>query len=264
MKINSEILVNDRGIRKMEIKDSHVPKGFAAITSDQMYQIENNGETVCSMNKILMMENAGSRVADFLISEYGNDITTKSVVAVCGKGNNGGDAMVAIRHLQGYMLSMLGIGKTPSLTVILLCNPTDLKTIEAKSNWDIIKRMGSIHTLIYNHNNSNEVKKKIEESDIILDGILGTGIKGKMREPFSIVIDYINGSKDRALIVSIDFPSGTDPDTGLPAEKSVLADVTITFHRLKSGHFVGVKSSGRLIVDKIGIPYEAERGVIQE
>lgn len=248
----------------MEIKDSQVPKGFTAITSDQMYQIENNGEKDCHMNKILMMENAGSRVADFLISEFGKDITTRSIVAVCGKGNNGGDAMVAIRHLQSYILSMSGTGRKSSLTVILLCNPTDLKTVEAKLNWDIIKRLRSINTLIYDEDNVKEVEKRIEESHTILDGILGTGIKGKMREPFSMVIDSINKNKGKSLIVSIDFPSGTDPDTGLVAEKSVLADVTITFHRLKLGHFREAKSSGRLIVDKIGIPYEAERGVIQE
>lgn len=248
----------------MEIKDSQVPKGFTAITSDQMYQIENNGETDYHMNKILMMENAGSRVADFLISEFGNDITTRSIVAVCGKGNNGGDAMVAIRHLQSYILSMSGIGRKHSLTVILLCNPADLKTAEAKLNWDIIKRLESISTLIYDEDNVKEVEKRIEESHIILDGILGTGIKGKMREPFSMVISSINRNKGKSFIISIDLPSGTDPDTGLVAEKSVLADVTITFHRLKLGHFRGAKSSGRLIVDKIGIPYEAERGVIQE
>src|SRR5690349_7020254 len=156
----------------MEIKDSHVPKGFTAITSDQMYQIENNGETECSMNKLLMMENAGSRVADFLISEFGNDISSQSIVAVCGKGNNGGDAMVAIRHLQGYMLSMSDTGRRSSLTVILLCDPTELKTVEAKSNWNIIKRMRSINTLIYNQDNVSAVEKMIKDSHIILDGIL--------------------------------------------------------------------------------------------
>jgi NAD(P)H-hydrate epimerase len=248
----------------MEIKDSHVPKGFTAITSDQMYQIENNGETECSMNKLLMMENAGSRVADFLISEFGNDISSQSIVAVCGKGNNGGDAMVAIRHLQGYMLSMSDTGRRSSLTVILLCDPTELKTVEAKSNWNIIKRMRSINTLIYNQDNVSAVEKMIKDSHIILDGILGTGIKGNMREPFSRIIDFINRNKNKALIVSIDFPSGTDPDTGLLAEKSVLADVTITFHRLKWGHLNASKSSGRLIVDKIGIPYEAEREVLSK
>lgn len=249
----------------MEIKYPHVPKGFTAITSEQMYKIENNGEKDCDMNKILMMENAGSRVADFLISEFGDDIMTKSIVAVCGKGNNGGDAMVAIRHLQGYILSMSDAGRNCSLTVILLSDPANLKTAEAKSNWKIIKRLKSINTLVYNQDNFNEVEKMIKESHIILDGILGTGIQGKMREPFSKVVNSINGRKDKALIVSIDFPSGTDPDTGsVPDGKSILADVIITFHRLKSGHIIGSKSTGRLIVDKIGIPYEAERGVLSK
>ena len=81
-----------------------IEKGYEPISSSQMYEIENNGESIYSMKKTLMMENAGSRIADFLIDEFKENILDNSIVAVCGKGNNGGDAMVAIRHLSGYIL----------------------------------------------------------------------------------------------------------------------------------------------------------------
>ena len=82
-----------------------IEKGFEPISSSQMYEIENNGDSFYSMKKILMMENAGSRVADFLIDEFKENILDKSIVAVCGKGNNGGDSLVAIRHLSGHILA---------------------------------------------------------------------------------------------------------------------------------------------------------------
>ena len=121
-------------------------RGFEPISSDQMYQIENNGENIFSMKKILMMENAGSRIADLLVSEFGDDLFNKSIVAVCGKGNNGGDALVAMRHLSGYILSKNLSEKPPHLAVILLCDPNDLKTSEAVSNWKIIE---NVHADMY-------------------------------------------------------------------------------------------------------------------
>lgn len=248
----------------MELKDSQVPRGFKAISSDQMYQIENNGELEYSMSKILMMENAGSRVADFLIHEFKNKINNKSIVAVCGKGNNGGDAMVAIRHLEGYYQPMIEFKSRPSLTVILLCNPNDLKTSEAKSNWKIIRNMESINTMVYDHEKLNEIEKKINESDIILDGIFGTGIKGEISEPFAKIIDIINKNTGRSFVIAIDFASGMDPDTGAKGEKCVNADATITFHRLKKGHLNKSQESGRIIVNKIGIPSGTEKGIIQD
>ncbi|MGZ5551771.1 MAG: NAD(P)H-hydrate epimerase, partial [Nitrososphaeraceae archaeon] len=71
-----------------------------AISSHQMYEIENIGHTKFGMKKILMMENAGFGVADFIIKRFKNKKVSKlKILAICGSGNNGGDAMVAARHL---------------------------------------------------------------------------------------------------------------------------------------------------------------------
>lgn len=240
-------------------------KGFEPISSDQMYQIENNGENEFSMKKILMMENAGSRIADFVISEFGDTILNKSIIAVCGKGNNGGDALVAMRHLSGYILAKNLSEKPPQLAVILLCSPNDLKTSEAISNWKIIEKIDSIKTYTMKSCTLEDIKERIKTSDIILDGIFGTGIKGNINEPYSSIISFINTRKGNSYVLSVDIPSGLNPDTGEIKDKTIIADTTITFHRPKHGHFNnGASVIGKLIVKKIGIPFETERGVVNK
>jgi len=238
-----------------------VEKGYEPISSSQMYQIENNGDSIYSMKKILMMENAGSRVADFLIDEFKENILNKSIVAVCGKGNNGGDALVAIRHLSGYILARNKSDNKINLSVILLCRPDELKTPESILNWQIISKMESIRKFNLESNNNTEIEDEIKKSSIILDGIFGTGIKREIKEPFSKVIETINHKKGTTFILAVDIPSGLDPDSGKIIDKAVSADATITFHRPKHGLLKNLDIVGRLIVKKIGIPFESEKGV---
>ena len=107
---------------------------------------------------------------------------------------------------------------------------------------------------------NEDIKAKINKADIIIDGIFGTGIKGEIRYPNAHVIDLINSSK--AYVVSIDVPSGLDPTTGIVHEKCVKADATVTFHRMKKGLLKNKKYTGTIHVERIGIPPEAERGVL--
>ena len=98
------------------------------------------------------------------------------------------------------------------------------------------------------------------EPDIIIDGILGTGISGTIREPHASAIDLINYLS--AYKVAVDVPSGVNPDTGETANKFVKADMTVTFHRMKRGIPKRIDLCGRIFVEKIGIPPEAEMGVL--
>jgi hydroxyethylthiazole kinase-like uncharacterized protein yjeF len=238
-----------------------IEKGFEPISSSQMYDIENKGDSIYSMKKILMMENAGSRVADFLIDDFKENILNKSIVAVCGKGNNGGDALVAIRHLSGYILARNKSNSRSNLSVILLCRPEELKTPESSLNWQIISKMESVRKFTLESNDITEIADEIKKSNIILDGIFGTGIKGEIKEPFSKVIDVINYNKETSFILAVDIPSGLDPDSGKIIDKAINADATITFHRPKHGILKNFEYAGKLIVKKIGIPFESEKGV---
>ncbi len=219
------------------------------ITSDQMYRIEENGHSVLGMPRFLMMENAGHGLADFVARRFKN-LKNKRIVAVCGTGNNGGDGFVASRHLAGY---------GAKITVVLLGSPSSLRSEEARLNWALIEKMTSIE-IIFGKELTDEVKSRIAKANIIFDGIFGTGIKGEIREPYASAIDAINKSK--AYIVAIDVPSGFDPNTGQIHEKCVRADATVTFHRLKVGLVKGKKYSGPVHVEWIGIPPEAESGVV--
>ena len=214
------------------------------ITVKQMMQIEENGHQMGFFRK-LMMENAGAITTRHIVERY-PDLTSKKVTVFAGLGNNGGDAFVVARHLATF-------GCVP--TVILLGHPDKIKTEEARSNWKILEKMNSVNLIL-----ASDTSKIVNDAEIIVDGILGTGMSGKIREPYSSAIDLINQSN--AFKLSVDVPSGLDPDTGLVNDKCVKADVTVTFHKMKIGMPKGQNMCGKIMVEKIGIPPEAEIGVL--
>lgn len=199
-----------------------------------------------------MMENAGHGVADFIVRKFKN-LKGKKIVAICGTGNNGGDGFVASRHLAGYGAKVI---------VILLGSPSNLRSEEARLNWSIIEKMDSIE-IIFGRELSDEIKSRITKAHIILDSIFGTGINGEIREPYASAIDAINQSK--SYVLAVDVPSGFDPNTGQIHKKCIMADATITFHRLKIGLAKRKKKkkyTGPVHVEWIGIPPEAEKGIV--
>ena len=216
------------------------------ITVKQMMQIEENGHQMGFIRK-LMMENAGAATTRHIIERF-SDLTSKKIIVFAGLGNNGGDAFVVARHLAGF-------GVQP--TVILLGHPDKIKTEESRSNWKILEKMNSVNLVIASDINELDC---IIDAEIIVDGILGTGILGNVREPYSSAIDLINRS--HAFKLAIDVPSGLDPDTGIVNDKCVKVDTTITFHKMKVGLPKGKDMCGKIIVEKIGIPPEAEIGVL--
>jgi NAD(P)H-hydrate epimerase len=217
-----------------------------------MYKIEENAEENFGVRRMYMMENAGHGLADFIkfkMDEMDMKIVDKRIVAVCGGGNNGGDAMVCMRHLS--------YNPKAKYTVLLLIDPRDLRTEEARANWTILKRLNSIES--FWSNQIDQIKDRILDSDILIDGILGTGVSGNIREPHSSAIDYIN--KSGAYVFSVDIPSGLDPNTGRVHDKCVRANATVTFHRMKKGLLNNEKYSGQIHLEHIGIPREAEKGI---
>ncbi len=238
-------------------------KGFEPITSQQMYRIENNGEEILGMRKILMMENAGSRVSDFLLNYFKEDLDKKKIVSICGMGNNGGDAIVANRHLSGYLSSNSSATNNNNLVLALAGKPGLIKTEESRTNWNIVKKINSIKKIFFDTENGiKDLEEEIENSDIIIDGLFGTGIKGTIKHPYSRVIDKINQQKSKSFILSVDIPSGLNPDDGEINDKCVKADTTITFHRIKQGLLKNSEYSGNILPVKIGIPIEAEMEVV--
>ena len=213
------------------------------ITVDQMYQIENKGHEMGFLKKF-MMENAGAASVRRLVDKLGN-VDSKNILIFVGLGNNGGDGLVMARRLAGY---------NAKVTVILLGTPNKIKTEESTWNWSILQKMPSVKLV------SGDSFDFDFKPDVIVDGIFGTGISGDIREPFASAINYINQTD--CYKFAVDVPSGLNPQTGETANIYTKCDMTVTFHKMKQGIPKRKDLTGELFAEKIGIPPEAEDGIL--
>ena len=213
------------------------------ISVDQMYQIENKGHDMGFLKKF-MMENAGAAAVRRLVEKTGS-VDSKNIVIFVGLGNNGGDGLVMARHLAGH---------GAKVTVMLLGTSDKIKTEESNWNWSILEKMPSVKLM------SNNFIDFDFKPDILVDAILGTGIAGEIREPYASAINYINETE--CYKFAVDVPSGLDPQTGDTANIFTKCDMTVTFHKMKQGISKRKDLTGELFAEKIGIPPEAEDGIL--
>ncbi|MBC8522195.1 MAG: NAD(P)H-hydrate dehydratase [Methanomicrobia archaeon] len=224
----------------------------AYITSEEMAALDENCKFF-GLSPLQLMENAGAEVAKAVKNKFHDKrISSEGSVKVtilAGKGNNGGDAFAAARHLHGFDVKIMLIGRSK-----------DLRTGETMRNWRILNASGYDTEEI---TDSSELKARqtlLNSSDVILDAIFGTGVRGKIREPEATAIDLINEARanSTAFVVAVDVPSGLDSDTG-ETEKAVRANLTLTFHRAKKGLLNAMVYVGELVVADIGIPEGLEK-----
>ncbi|SFM69687.1 NAD(P)H-hydrate dehydratase [Methanolobus profundi] len=218
-----------------------------SITSSKMRSIDANCAYL-GLDPLQLMENAGAAIAREIMSK----ISSGKVLFVAGRGNNGGDAFVAARHLALY--------ESYDVRIILLGHSSRIRTRESKHNFSLLKNSG-IGEIREISDSSELVSYPCwNDMDIIVDGVLGSGIKGIPREPESTAIDLINSSG--SYIISIDSPSGYDLDGG-DVTKSVIASLTVTFHRMKTGLEIPgcERYTGAVKVVPIGVCRDAEEYV---
>jgi len=186
-----------------------------------------------------LMENAGRGVAEFVLSRYGQ---AKRVCVVCGGGNNGGDGLVAARHLLARCV----------VKVVLLTTPEKIRTEESRENWYALSGTSAELHVADDSASLAESSSIIEEAEVIVVAIFGTGLKGGVvNEPYASAISMVNRS--RAVKVAVDLPSGIDPGTGAASRPSVRADVTLALHLPKIGLKGREEFTGEVVVVPIGI-----------
>ncbi len=212
------------------------------VTSEQMSEIDRKAREVYGIPQKVLMEKAGSVVAEVVISEA-YPLKNKNIAVFCGKGNNGGDGFVAARYL---------FAEKPGGLVVFI---PDMGTIRAGApcdNFKTIRGMGlEIRTI------ENYVGEKDEGNfSIVLDAMFGTGFKGALTGGYSKAADRINRSGAR--VFAVDVPSGLDATTGKAAGNCVKADMTITFGLPKTGFYLadGPEVCGNIIVKDIGFPVD--------
>ena len=186
-------------------------------------------EVKSGISRLNLMENAGRAAYQAIKQKF--DLKDKKILVVCYHGNNGGDGFVAARYLCDEA----------ETDVLFIGDENKLKK-DALINFRKIERNEKVQFLT-----DDEVD--FDGYDILVDAILGIGIQGRLNREISAIIDDMNNSK--AYKVSVDIPTGLDPDTGEVIDKFVNADLIVTFHDMKKGL---EKFEDRVIVADIGLP----------
>lgn len=210
------------------------------ITSREMRALELNAEYF-GVSRLQLMENAGHHIALEIASRFKPD---KPIAIFCGLGGNGGDGFVAARHLSS---------KGFPITVILAGKAKEISHKAALENWkalQFLKENISIHE-VYDSSLIPEIT-----AEVVVDALLGTGTKGKLRAPILQLVEKINTMD--AFRVVVDIPTGINADTGEVLGKAVKANLTITFHKMKKGLENAKDYVGELVVKDIGLPKELE------
>jgi len=177
------------------------------------------------------------------------------IVILVGPGNNGGDGLVAARRLAA-------IGAP--VVVALVTAEARPSTRDAGRNWDRIVRdpgITIVHTPVAR--DVAMLDHGIEKAAIVVDALLGTGVRGELREPIRSAVEVINRARAALVpVLAVDTPTAINLTSGDPSDPAVRADLTVTFHRPKTGLLTrnGAALAGRVLVAPIGIPQEADRG----
>jgi len=224
-----------------------------ALTAIEMREVDRLTTERYGIPSLQLMENAGTQFFDFLCSAYGN-VATGDAAILCGKGNNGGDGFVVARLLQEK-------GLKPQVYLLV-----DGKTVrgDAAENLARLKNSGAKILEITDCKQWDQVRSEVAKSRLIVDALLGTGLKGKVEGLLASVTEDLNKISRGATslrpeaVVALDTPSGL-PSDGEPADGPVIrAHATITFTAPKIGQLVSRDSKycGNLHVRDIGSPPE--------
>ncbi len=209
----------------------------------KMHEIDDAAINQFGLPELSLMESAGRKVAEVAREIFGG-VDKKSICALAGSGNNGGDALTAARYLAnwGAKIKIFLIGNK--------AHRTDSLNVQIK----ILREMGIEILQLENDRNWERLQVALRFCDGIIDGILGTGFFGEMRPDALKMIRQANSAGKP--IVAIDIPSGVAADTGVVAGEAIQAACTVTLGLPKIGHYLypGANFVGRLIIDDIGIP----------
>jgi NAD(P)H-hydrate epimerase len=204
-----------------------------------MQQIDRRAIDDLGIPGLTLMENAGRGAYEMIVRHFG-EVKAKSVVVVCGKGNNGGDGFVVGRCCKE---------NGARVEVFLLCSKSEVKG-DAAANLAAADKAGiPIHEI-------TDPKQFVIKDDIwlIVDAIFGTGFQGDIKPPLDRIVEKMNAAK--SIIVAVDCPSGLDGASGRVSSPTVKADLTVTFGLPKIGQalYPGKAYCGLLEVVDIGYP----------
>jgi hydroxyethylthiazole kinase-like uncharacterized protein yjeF len=206
---------------------------------EDMRRVEREAMDALHLTEEILMERAGMAVARVLLGTY---LGVSKVTALAGKGNNGGDALTALRELHCRGIHVSGVLQYP----LSECRPSVVR--EAAR----LERLGIEVVSV----SDSKAWHRIRHSDVVIDGLLGTGFQGTPKIELKETIERLNALRYK--VVSVDIPSGVDGETGKVQGIAVRATTTVTLGFPKWGLLVdpGIDMAGTIVVSDIGIPPE--------
>ena len=225
-----------------------------ALTANQMREVDRLTSERYGVPSLQLMENAGAAIAEYLWTNY-SDLHARSVVVLCGKGNNGGDGFVVARRLRER-------GVAPQ--VILFADPLSVGGDAATNLKSWQQQMGPLR-IVTDPNQWESARAAVAEADLVVDALLGTGLKGPAEGLLAQVIEDVNSAaaQSRARpglrqvhVVAVDMPSGLASDGQDYGGSVISAEATVTLTAPKVGQLVSPRADcvGKLVVREIGTP----------
>jgi hydroxyethylthiazole kinase-like uncharacterized protein yjeF len=196
-----------------------------------------------------LMENAGTVIAEFLRGKF-PDIANRKILVLCGKGNNGGDGLVVARLLKNFGCTAV---------VFLFANPGSVEGDAAVNLKRWQQSLGELY-VVTSDAEWESSRGALAEADLIVDAMLGTGLRGPVEGLLGAVIEDLNAARarrrGRMTVVAVDMPSGLASDSQDFGGPVVSADFTVTLTAPKVGQLVlpHSPSCGVLVVKDIGTP----------
>jgi NAD(P)H-hydrate epimerase len=225
-----------------------------------------------------LMESAGAAVAEVAFTELarlaepvvgpGGPLAERLLsVVLCGTGNNGGDGFVAARRLAAGGQRVVAVLVGPA---------SGIRGPAAAHNWAVLQAMAAAGSLELFVAPAAELlaglRSRLSPASLLVDALLGSGASGPLREPVSGAVQLLNAIRTHAAaagrpcrVLAVDTPTVVDLTSGDRSDPVVAADVTVTFHRAKAGFALDPEArrlAGRYLVAPIGIPLEAEAGIV--
>ena len=204
-----------------------------------------------------LMEHAGSAVAAAVkaIAEATGRWSRGPILILAGPGNNGGDGFVAARYLAQAGADVIAV---------LVSSSAEPSTADAIRNWNRLDRQPRTRRLHVTTGLELKVlAKDVDRASIVVDALLGTGVRGVLRDPIRSAVELVLAARAAKVpIVAVDTPTAVDLTSGDASDPVVRADLTVTFHRPKTGLLTrrGARLAGKVLVAPIGIPAAADRG----
>jgi NAD(P)H-hydrate epimerase len=219
------------------------------VTAEEMRELDRLTIEEYGVPSLTLMERAGQAIATALLERFEKQARL-GVLVVAGKGNNGGDGLVVARLLKKQ--------KVPC-EVVLLSGRKDLSRDAAVNLERYLKAKGKISEAA--DGPTALLAERTAKNALVVDAILGTGLKTEVRGLYAEAINLINASG--LPVIAVDLPSGLDADRGIPLGTAVQAEMTVTLGFPKVGEVIypGLSYVGDLAVADIGIPDEAVRKV---